>query len=114
MSAAAATPLSSILAAALRTYCARNVDGSSRNAIDSVGHASMQNSACNTKKKKTGHVAPPATTRKQHAEASASASTSSSRTSACVRQTVRVCGAILWGHVHSVREMTCMPAALFP
>ncbi len=33
--------LSSTLAPLLYTYCARNADGASRNAIDSVGHASM-------------------------------------------------------------------------
>jgi hypothetical protein len=48
----------------------------------------------------------PAMMRTQHAEASASAHTSSSSTSACERQAARA--------VHWVREMSCMPAALFP
>ena len=99
-------PFSSKLALLLRTYCARNVDGASRSAIDSVGHTSMQKIACTTKKKKTAHVAVPAMMRTQHAEASASAHTSSSSTSACERQAARA--------VHWVREMSCMPAALFP
>ncbi len=43
--------LSSTLASGARTYCARNVDGASRNATDSVGPASMQNTACTAKKK---------------------------------------------------------------
>ena len=102
------------LAPLLRTYCARNVDGASRSAIDSVGHASMQKTACSTKKKKRGHVAVPATMWKQHHEASASASTRSSSTSVCVRHAVRTCCVISREHLHSVREMTCMPAVLFP
>jgi len=111
---APAMALSSTLAPLLRTYCARNADGASRNAIDSVGHASMPKIACTPKKKKSGHVAAPTTMRKQHHEASASASTRSSRTSVCVRQTVRTGCVMGREHVHSVREMTCMPAALFP
>ena len=59
----------------LCTYCARKVDGVSRNAIDSVGQTSMQKIAFSTKKKKTGHVPVPATMLKQHAEANATANT---------------------------------------
>jgi hypothetical protein len=106
----AAMPLSSTLAWPLRTYCARNVDGASRNAIDSVGHASMAKIACSTKIKTTADVAVPAMMRKQDHEASASAKSSSSSTSLCVRHALRT----LRGLLHCVREMTCMPAALFP
>ena len=106
-------PSSSTLAALLRTYCAKNVDGASRNAIDSVGQSSMQNIACATNKNKTDDVAVPVTRRKQAHDASASASTRSSRTSLCARHAVPT-GSRVCSHAQSVREMTCMPAALFP
>ena len=59
----ARTAVSNQLAPALRTYCARNDDGGSRKAIDRVGAVSMQNRACSTKKKRSGHVFAPATMR---------------------------------------------------
>ena len=110
VSIAPTRPFSNTLAALLRTYCARNVDGASRRAIDSVGHSSMQKIACSRKKRKTDDVAVPAMRRKQAHEANASASTSSSSTSVCVRRSMLSCCAV----GHCVREMTCMPAALFP
>ena len=114
VSTAATIALSSRLAPVLCTYCARKVDGGSRNAIESVGHTSMQKIACRTKEKNTDDVPEPAMMLKQHREAKAVASTSSSSTSVCVRHAVCTGCSICPEHAHSVREKTCMPAALFP
>ena len=54
MSTAPTIAFSSHPAALLRSYRARNADGASRSAIDSVGHASMQKTACSTNTKKAG------------------------------------------------------------